>query len=99
MTWAKAHTLVPGPTDIPNAWIYTTQIVDRAGHALTAQYLAGACPLLGTGGPPDGGRSSRGPVPGGAQQALQDCVAKVGATYHEVTTYQPGSRYWLFQSY
>jgi len=28
---------------------------------------------------------------------LPDCVLKVGATFHEVVTYQPGSRYWAFQ--
>jgi hypothetical protein len=30
---------------------------------------------------------------------LQDCVAKIGATYHQVVTYQPGSRFWGFQWY
>ncbi len=36
-------------------------------------------------------------MPAAAQQALHDCVAKVGATYHEVVTYQPANRYWAFQ--
>jgi hypothetical protein len=36
-------------------------------------------------------------VPAGVQQALQDCVVKVAATYHEVVAYQPASRYWAFQ--
>jgi hypothetical protein len=30
---------------------------------------------------------------------LQDCVAKVGKTFHEVVTYQPANRYWTFQWY
>jgi hypothetical protein len=30
---------------------------------------------------------------------LQDCVARVGATFHEVVTYQPASRYWPLQWY
>jgi hypothetical protein len=28
---------------------------------------------------------------------MHDCVARVGATYHQAVTYQPGSRYWGFQ--
>jgi hypothetical protein len=94
-------TLFPNPPNIPNGWIYSTQIVDKAGHALTAQFLASACPHLGTGGPPAGGGFSRTrtQVSAGAQHALQDCVAKVGAKFHEVVTYQPANRYWAFQWY
>jgi hypothetical protein len=33
----------------------------------------------------------------GAQAILQDCVTKVGATFHQVVTYQPASRYWALQ--
>ena len=33
----------------------------------------------------------------GAQEALQQCGAKVVAAFHEVVTYQPGSRFWGFQ--
>ena len=29
---------------------------------------------------------------------LQNCVAKVGTTFHELVTYQPARRYWDFQS-
>jgi hypothetical protein len=38
-------------------------------------------------------------VSASAQQGLEDCVAKVGRTFHEVVTYQPASRYWAFQWY
>jgi hypothetical protein len=31
--------------------------------------------------------------------ALQSCVARLGATYHEVVVYQPASRYWPLQGY
>ena len=34
-----------------------------------------------------------------AHDALQTCVTKLSATYHGVVTYQPASRYWLFQCY
>ena len=35
-----------GDPNIPNAWIYSTQFVDRTGHPLTSQVLTNACPLL-----------------------------------------------------
>jgi hypothetical protein len=90
-------TLQPSPPNIPNAWITSTQIADKAGHALTTQVLKNDCPRLGTGG--SGPPHSRGPVPPAAQQVLHDCVVKVGATYHEVVAYQPANRYWAFQWY
>jgi len=97
-------TLQPNPPNIPGAWIYTIQIVGRAGQALTAQFLKIACPALGSGG---SGRGDGGGGIGavhtrvwvGAQRALEDCAAKVGATYHEVATFQPANRYWAFQWY
>jgi hypothetical protein len=36
-------------------------------------------------------------MPSGVQKAFQDCVAKVGRTYHEAVTYQPASHYWTLQ--
>jgi hypothetical protein len=97
---STSSTLLPATPNIPNAWITSTQIVDRDGHGLTTQFLASACPQLGNGGGPGGssGTHHTGEVPAAAQQVLQNCVAKVGATYHELVTYQPASRYWDFQS-
>jgi hypothetical protein len=89
--------LQPNPPDIPNGWIYSTDIIDKAGRPLTSQVLKSDCPLLGTSGPPAGGTHSRSEVPNGVQHVLHDCVVKVGTTYHGVATYQPGSRYWYFQ--
>jgi hypothetical protein len=43
--------------------------------------------------------SAVGPAPAGANQALQNCVTKVGATYHELVTYQPPGHYWPLQWY
>jgi hypothetical protein len=93
--------LQPASPDIPNAWITSTQILDRAGHALTTQVLKNDCPGIGGGGPAGGGPAGEGhtQVPAAAQRALHDCVAKVGATYHEVVSYQPANRYWAIQWY
>ncbi len=46
---------------------------------------------------PPMGSDQRVPAPTGARDDLQACVTKLGATYHGVVTYQPASRYWLFQ--
>jgi hypothetical protein len=95
-------TLMPNPPNIPSAWIYSTHIVDNTGHGLTAQFVAAACPSLGgptVGPPPGSGARIRIAVPRSVQSALQDCVTKIGASYHEVVTYQPANRYWTFQWY
>ena len=84
------------PPDIPNAWIYSTHLVDGSGHALTPHLLATACPNLSpvAAPPPAGGLA---PVPQTVQLALQNCVEKLSSSYHLVVTYQPASHYWTFQ--
>ncbi|GAA5022415.1 ABC transporter permease [Actinopolymorpha pittospori] len=86
-------TLQPEPPNIPNAWIRSVRIVDATGHPLTDQVLQATCPTIGQG---NGGGPAR-QVPAEAMQRMHDCVAGVGATYHEVVTYLPGGRYWTFQ--
>ena len=88
--------LDPATPDMPNAWIYSTRVVDGSGHDLTNQVLNAACPGVASGGgtPAVSGHI---PVPESARQAAQACVSRVGATYHELVTYQPADRYWAFQ--
>jgi ABC-type transport system involved in multi-copper enzyme maturation permease subunit len=100
----SAGTLQLAPSNIPNAWIYSARLVDKAGHGMTSQFLQSNCPNVvrdpGGGGPGGiglGGGGSHSQVPVGAQQALQDCAAKAAAKFHEVLTYQPANRYWTFQ--
>jgi hypothetical protein len=94
-------TLEPAPPNIPGAWITSIQLVDKSGHGLTTQFLTRTCPDINGGGPGGGGSGggSHTRVSASAQQGLEDCVAKVGRTFHEVVTYQPASRYWAFQWY
>ncbi len=104
-----APNLLPGSPNIPNAWIFSTQIVDKAGHPLTSQYLARACPsLVASANLPTTSVGGLGhssahvsavPTPAGANALLQDCVVKLSANFHQVASYQPGSRYWPFQWY
>jgi hypothetical protein len=101
-----AASLFPGAPNIPNAWIISTDIVNKAGHPLTATFVNIACPQLATvlGGPGPGAPQRQGghvadigPAPAGANQVLQACVSKVGATYHELVRYQPSGHYWPLQ--
>ena len=98
-------TLQVAPPNMPNAWIYSTRLVDSSGHGITAAYLQTACPaVVNAGAGPSapsglgiGASSNHTQAPAGAQEALQQCGAKVAAVFHEVITYQPGSRYWDLQ--
>jgi len=96
-------TLWPQPPALPNAWVYSTRIVDQHGHTLTSQALSRACPTLGNFGPPgppvSGGPRVAGPAPQQVASALHACVVKLSASYHEVVAYQPASRFWTFQWY
>jgi ABC-type transport system involved in multi-copper enzyme maturation permease subunit len=98
---SQQSSLEPASPNIPGAWITSVQIVDKSGQPLSNQFLASACPGIGGGGGPGGGSGGPGnnhsQVSASTQQGLQDCVTRVGKTYHEVVSYQPASRYWPFQ--
>jgi hypothetical protein len=99
---APPAALMPTAPDLPNAWVTSIVIVNGKGNGLTASELASTCPGIGgraAGGAPGMGGSRHGPVPQGVVTAMQECVSRIGATYHEVVTYQPASRYWPLQWY
>lgn len=75
-TAASVH-LNPPQVDIPNAWVYSTAVVDKAGQAPTSHHLELACPALGqlAGQLAGGGKGS-----GGGISILQD-----KAQFHEST--------------
>ncbi len=68
---------------LSNAWAYSNQVVDKAGHAPTQAFLDRACPFNTTTG----------------QGNFQACTTNLAAKFHELVTYQPSSRYWGFQWY
>ena len=88
--------LEPATPKLPNAWIYSTRVVDNTGHDLTNKVLDADCPGVAAGG---GAPAVPGHVqaPESAHQQMQQCVSKIGATYHELVTYQPSNRYWALQ--
>jgi ABC-type transport system involved in multi-copper enzyme maturation permease subunit len=85
------NSFIPGPPSLPNAWVYSTNIVDNAGHPLTSAALGALCPQLNLGNGPSGGGRTTAPYP------YLDCVPRVAAKFHEVAVYQPPSHYWPLQ--
>ena len=94
------------PANVPNAWIFSNEVVNNAGHAPTVKFLQGACPSMFSGpgaSPTNGGGTGSGAVTSGPTRNpnvnFPQCIARVGSKFHELVTYQPGSRYWAFQWY
>ena len=93
----SSPTLMPDPPNLPNTWITSLGVVNARGQALTTQVLTRACPDIGQGGGGGGGLGSHSKAPQAVVNRTQDCVAKIGTTYHEAVAYQPASRYWPLQ--
>jgi hypothetical protein len=83
------------PVNIPNAWIYSNDVVNNSGHAPTARFLESACHSA-LSGPTGGVQGVPTPNP---NAGFPECVARVAAKFHQVVIYQPASRYWAFQWY
>jgi ABC-type transport system involved in multi-copper enzyme maturation permease subunit len=71
----------------PGAWVVSTKTVDAAGHLVNPAKTV--CHL------PGGSGTSANPV----VQACQDQVRAYVSGLHNITTYQPASRFWTFQGY
>jgi hypothetical protein len=72
---------------IPNAWVYSTQIVDKAGNAPTTQFLHAYCPNISAPG--------IGSLP--SPSTFQACIAQIASTFHAAVTYEPANRFWALQ--
>jgi hypothetical protein len=96
---AKSSDLDPAVPALPNTWIYSNRVVDGSGHDLTNTVLNATCPGLANGGGAGGTPAAPGHVPVGqdAADASRACITKMGATYHQLVTYQPSSHYWALQ--
>lgn len=102
MTPSGVRVAAPNLT-VPNGWVLSTSIVDKAGNPPTSAFLNKACPGIAT---PLHVGSSGVNLRGGSKQAMlapggqfQHCVSEIAAKFHGVATYQPASRYWPFQIY
>jgi hypothetical protein len=96
------------PPLMPNAWVYSGNVVDRAGRAPTTQWVDSACSQLaqlarrGTpGASMSGGAVSQvhksSTVAGQYNTAFATCAQKVVTHFREALVYQPASRYWALQ--
>ena len=88
----------PPAVNIPNGWVYSTEVVNKSGHEPTAHYLLTACPAFFNQvpqPPPTGGKARAGNTT--AVTLFNNCVDKLSKTLHTLVTYQPGSRFWPFQ--
>jgi ABC-2 family transporter protein len=86
-----SSSLTPPPVVIPNDWVLSTAVLDKSGHALSAQRLLHTCPAYG---------QLRGALPTLAElRSIHDaCINKLSAaTFSTAVTYQPASRFWPFQ--
>ena len=73
--------------NIPGAWIFSDQIVGKAGHGPTYQYFKSTCAGVLPPATP-------------TRTAMQACNVKLAAAgFHQLVTLQPASRYWPFQWY
>lgn len=68
---------------IKNAWIYSNELVDKAGRVPTQSFLNRACPFDRTNG----------------QFNMPQCISNLAAKYHQLVTYQPASHLWAFEWY
>jgi hypothetical protein len=82
---------------VPNGWVYSSEAVNKAGHAPTCQYLIHVCPILGQNAPQTTPSGPKTTAPASQVAPLNACVDKLSATLHTLVTYQPGSRFWPFQ--
>lgn len=89
--------LLPAKASIPEGWIASTTIVDRGGRPLTPGVLHSLCTGLPQQAAPPAAPKIARPVGIPGQNNLESCVRKVGASYHELVTYQPAGHYWPLQ--
>jgi hypothetical protein len=94
-------TLQPETPRLPDAWIHSVNIVDKAGHGITPTGLARLCPrldqVIDPPPPQAAGDHVRVIAPEGAKSAIDNCVTQVGKTFHLVVKYHPAKDYWTFQ--
>jgi hypothetical protein len=93
---ASGVTIAPGSPPIPNAWMVSAAIVNRARQPLsTAQLhdlLARICPrIVPLSGP-------KGAAPGPAGGAFLACQRSLSHHLKQLVTYQPPSHYWPLQA-
>jgi hypothetical protein len=92
--------VAPNVTPIPNAWILSSALVDRAHHAISTAHLHDlllrACPAIVGGLPQTAGGAPKGPR-GPAGGPILACEQRLSHHVQQLVTYQPPSHYWPLQ--
>ncbi len=98
---ASGVSIAPNSSRIPNAWMISAALVDRAHHALSAarlhDLLVRACPAIATGLPQPAGGAPKGPK-GPAGGAVLACEQRLSQHLQQLVTYQPPGHYWTLQA-
>jgi hypothetical protein len=93
--------ITPGSPPIPNAWMLSSALVDRAGHvvgpAQLHDLLVRTCPAVVAGLPPNfGGSGPKGGGPSGG--AFVACQQRLSHHLQQLVSYQPPSHFWPLQA-
>jgi len=98
---ASGVSIAPNSPSIPNAWVISAALVDRAHHVVSAarlhDLLVRACPAIAAGLPPTTGGAPKGPA-GPAGGAVLACEERLSHHLQQLVTYQPPSHYWPLQA-
>jgi len=87
---------------IPNAYVLSAQLVDKAGHPVSGpalhRFLLQNCPSMAISQAPLGPGAANTATPGPAGPAVFNaCVDRLSSVYHQSVTYIGPSRYWTMQ--
>ena len=101
---SSAHgvSIAPNSSTIPNAWMISAALVDRAHHAVSAaqlhDLLVRACPAVAAGLPQTASPGApKGPA-GPAGGAILACEQRLSHHLQQLVTYQPPGHYWPLQA-
>lgn len=87
---------------IPNAWALSAQIVEGDGRAPSertlVRFVRSQCPDVAELPGPSGAPAVGEPTAAASPEGPERCAALLAARYHELVSYQPADRYWIFQA-
>jgi hypothetical protein len=93
--------VAPGSPPIPNGWMLSAALVDRAHHAVSTarlhDLLVRACPAI-VAGLPGGSPAFKTAGPGPTGGALLACQQRLGRQLQQLVSFQPPSHYWPLQA-
>ena len=80
---------------LPNAWVFSSRIVDGAGRYPSAATLHARFARTARRSPRHPQAAALPPAPG--NEEFRSCITQLSAKFHVAATYLPGSKYWPLQ--